>query len=304
MTSSATSRAQTELRQPQYDATVICGRYTEIRLTQLVAALRTIAPSSVIGDWMGPFRTPPTDDLGTDMISVDGISLTLLNVDKPLPPPFFDTGPIPNHLMPNPLRQLRNHRAHVSVMPAQRPENGDAALAIVRAVSILTWAVAVVTRAEAIKWTDSNNFAPVSLLQNCAPRLLPAGGLAVPVWIRIFAGRAHGERKVIVGTYGLWPFGLPEIEYAPTDLSVDYLIPHAYMMCDHIFRTLNALKDNDTIDVDGVNVFKIEALERGFFGPTRALRLSRAAASKSFDAAAYGATPMEGPWRKPWPAKN
>jgi Domain of unknown function (DUF4261) len=297
MTSSATSRPQTAAREPQYSSTVICGRYSEIRLTQLVAALRTIAPSSVMGDWLGPFRSPPTDALGTDMISVDGISLTLLNVDKALPPQFFDTGPIPNHLMPNPLRQLRNHQAHISVMPAQRPKDGPTAVATARAVTLLAWAVAVVTRAEAVHWTDSNNFAPVSLLQNCAPRLLPAGGIAVPLWIRILAGRAHGQMKIIAGSYGLWAFGLPEIEYAPTDLSIDYLVPHAYMVCDHIFRTDNALKHDDTIDVDGVNVFAIESLERGFFGPTRALRLSWFAASKSFDPSAHGLTPMVGPFR-------
>ena len=45
-------------------------------------------------------------------------------------------------------------------------------------------------------------------------------------------------------------------------------------------------------------------LERGFFGPTRALRLSRLAASKSFDATANGLTARDGPWRKPWSAKN
>lgn len=129
MTSSARSQSPADAREPQYSAIVICGRYTEIRLTQLFAALRSIAPSSVMGDWMGPFRAAPTDDLGTDMISIDGISLTLLNVDKALPPPFFDTGPIPNQLMPNPWQQLRNHRAHVSVMPAQRPQDGPTALA-------------------------------------------------------------------------------------------------------------------------------------------------------------------------------
>jgi Domain of unknown function (DUF4261) len=274
---------------------VICGQYTEIKLTQLIAALRTIAPSSVMGDWLGPFRTAPTDALGTDMISIDGISLTLLNVDKPLPPPFFDTGPIPNHLMPNPLQQLRNHRAHVSVMPAQLPQDGPTAVATARAVTLLAWAAAVVTRAEAINWTDSNNFAPVSLLQGCAPRLLPAGGIAVPLWIRILAGRAHGQKKIIAGSYGLWAFGLTDIEYAPTDLPMHYLAPHAYMVCDHIFRTDKVLKYDDTIDVDGVNVFRIEALERGFFGGARALRLSWFAASKSFDPLAHGLTPMVAP---------
>jgi hypothetical protein len=274
MASSATSQPQTTALKPQYSATVICGRYTEIRLTQLIAALRTIAPSSVMGDWSEPFRAPPTDTLGTDVISIDGISLTLLNVDKPLPSPFFDTGPIPNHLMPSPLPQLRNHRAHVSVMPAGRPEGRVASIATARAVTLLTWAVAIVTQAEAFKWTDANNLAPVSLLQKCAAKLLPAGGMAVPVWARILAGRAHGQQKIIAGSYGLWVFGLPEIEYAPTDLSINYLVPHAYMVCDYLLRSDKAVGQNDTIDVDGENVFGVETLNHGFFGKTPALRLS------------------------------
>jgi hypothetical protein len=55
----------------KHSAVVICGRYAEITLTQLVAALRTIAPSSIIGDWPGPFKSPPTDALGVNMISID-----------------------------------------------------------------------------------------------------------------------------------------------------------------------------------------------------------------------------------------
>jgi hypothetical protein len=283
MASSATSQSQTAAQKPQYSATVICGRYTEIKLTELIAALRTIAPSSVMGNWVGPFKTLPSDDLGTNMIGIDGISLTLLNVDKPLPPSFFNTGAIPNHLMPNPGQQLRNHRAHVSVMPAQRPQDGPTALAVARAVTLLTLAVAIVTRAPAIKWIDSNNFVPLALLQGCAAMLSPPHGTAVPLWIRILAGRAHGEQKVIAGSHGVWAFGLPEIEYAPTDLPMQYLVPHAYSICVHLFRSDYAVKPEDTIDADGKNVFKVEAIEHGFFGKAPALRLSWLAASKSFN---------------------
>jgi hypothetical protein len=43
------------------------------------------------------------------------------------------------------------------------------------------------------------------------------------------------------------------------------------------------VKHDDTIDADGKNVFKVEAIEQGFFGKTPALRLSWLAASKSFN---------------------
>jgi hypothetical protein len=82
---------------------------------------------------------------------------------------------------------------------------------------------------------------------------------------------------------GLWAFGLPEIEYAPTNLPMHYLLPHAYSVCYHMFRSDYDVKGNDTIDADGKdgkNVFKIEAIPQGFFGKTPALRLSWLAPSE------------------------
>jgi Domain of unknown function (DUF4261) len=273
MASPARAPSPATARVPQFSAVVVCGRYTEIKLTQLIAALRTIAPASVIGDWAGPFKTPPTDALGTDMLSVDGISLTLLNVNVPLPAAFFDPGPIPNQLMPDAAARLRNHQAHVLVMPAAKPVGRAAAIAAARAVTLLTWAVAVVAQAEAVKWADANNVVPVGLLQAYADKLLPAGGMAVPVWTRILAGRAHGQQKIMAGSYGLWAFGLPEIEYAPTDLPIQYLIPHAYMVCDMLLRSNRPVNNNETIDVDGENAFQVETLKQGFFVQGPALRL-------------------------------
>jgi hypothetical protein len=279
MTTSAASRSQAAALKPQFGATVICDRRTAIRLTQLIAALRTIAPSSAMGDWQGPFTTRPSDAYGTGMLSIDGVPLILLEINAPLPPPFFNTGAIPNHLMPDPLRELRHHRAHVFVMPAREPQGRVAEIATARAVTLLAWAVALVTGAEAFKWTDANNFAPVALLQDCAPDLSRAGGMAMPAWVRILAGRAHGQ-QVIAGSYGLWAFGLPEIEYAPTDLPMHYLVPHAYAVCAFLLRPkkpvrLHEVRPDDIIDVDGQNAFKVETLAHGSFGKAPALRLSR-----------------------------
>ncbi|MGA7804398.1 MAG: hypothetical protein WCB02_07190 [Bradyrhizobium sp.] len=214
------------------------------------------------------------------MISIDGVPLSLLEIGAPLPAPFFNTGAIPNHLMPDPWQELRDHRAHVFVMPAQEPDGRVAAVATARAVTLLGWAIALVTGAEAIKWTDANNFVPVSRLQDCAPELVPARGLAIPAWIRILAARVHGQQKIIAGSYGLWAFGLPEIEYAPTDLPMHYLVPHAYAVCAFLLRQKKSVRSDegrhpDAIDVDGVNAFAVETLAHGSFGKTPALRLTR-----------------------------
>jgi hypothetical protein len=94
----------------------------------------------------------------------------------------------------------------------------------------------------------------------------------VPVWVRFLAGRMHGQ--LMAGSYGLWAFDLPEIEYAPTDLPIHFLIPHTFMTSDFPLRSTDPINNGDTIDVDGENVFEVETLERGFFTKGRALRLS------------------------------
>jgi hypothetical protein len=227
------------------------------------------------------------------VLSIDGISLTLLNVDQPLPLAFFITGPARNQLMSNPLPRLRKHRAHVSVAPAQVPPDGQSAVDTARAVTLLSLAAAAVTRAVAIKWTDSNHFSPVSLLQGSAPMLSPAGGNAAAIWIRILSGRTRA-RKIIAGSYGMWAFGLPEIEYAPTDLPMKYLVPHAWSVCDYILRSGVAVKHDDTIDVDRKNVFRVEAIEQGFFAKTRVLQLSWVAESNSFNPSERNAVTLWG----------
>ncbi|MGJ4931620.1 DUF4261 domain-containing protein [Bradyrhizobium sp. HKCCYLS2038] len=276
------SSPQAAAGSPQYSAIVICNRYTEIKLAELVDALRAVAPSSKIGDWIGPFDGRDIEAFGSDMISIDGVQMTLLSLDQPLPPPFFDIGPVPSQLMPNPLQQLRGQRAHVSIVPAALPQNGPSAVATARAVSLLALAVAIVTQAEAVKWIDSNNFVSVALLRGCAARLAVLGGTAVPFWIRIFAGRAHDQQKIIAGSYGLWSFGLDEIEYAPIAMSIEELVPHAWSVCEYVMSSEKAVKDDDTIDVDQKNVFKLDVIANGFFGTGRNLRLSWLAPSKSF----------------------
>ena len=275
MTSEVSPGAQAIVREPTFGATVLYRQHSEIRLTQLFAALQSFAPAVVMGDWKGPFTTPPTDDQGVAMLSVDGIRLSVLNISAPPPSAFFDSGLLPNALLPNAALKLGAHRAHVIVMPAKRPADHAAAIATARAVMLLTWAVAKVTQAEALKWEDANNLAPVTSLSPYVSNMLPADGMMVPAWVRILVGRAHGQQKLMAGTYGLWAFGVPEIEYAPCDLPIDFLVMHAYAICEYLLKANKSMKNGDTIGADDRGgTFRIEALQPGFFTRGPALRLS------------------------------
>ena len=284
MASAVSPGAEAAVREPTFSATVLYRRHTEVRLTELLAALRSIAPEAVMGDWEGPFTTPPMDDQGVEMLSIDGIRLSVLNIGAAPPPGFFDSGLLPNALLPDAAARLGDHRAHAIIMPLTRPTDRAAAIATARKATLVTWAVAQVTQAEAFKWEDSNNLVPATTLLAAASTLLSAGGTAVPVWVRILGGRAHGQQKLMAGSYGLWAFGLPEIEYAPIDLPMDPLVTHAYAVCDYLLKSDKPAKNGDTIGADnGSRPFGIETLQPGFFTRGPALRLSSIEAGSQTD---------------------
>jgi uncharacterized protein DUF4261 len=269
-----TGGAQGTERKPLFSSIVFCNRASDLTLTRLAAALHDIAPSSVLGDWSGPFKEPPADALGTGMLSIDGVSLSALAIAAPVPRQEFDRDLIPSRFPPDVAERLRNHRAHVMVVAPRKPVGRAASIATARAATLLTSAIARVTGAEVFKWADSRNVLPASLLRDGASALLPAGGKAVPAWVRLFIEQdSHG--KTVVGTYGLWAFGLPEIEYAPTDLPVGYLGPHAWGVCGYLLASDKPINNGENIAVEGGDPFRIETLERGRFVALPTLRLTR-----------------------------
>jgi hypothetical protein len=268
------TRTQAPERKPLFSAIVFCSRASDLTLTKLVAALHDIAPASMLGDWSGPFKQPPTDALGTGMLSIDGVALSALALDAPMPHQEFERYPIPPSLSPSAVERMRGHRAHVIIVSPRKPEGRAASIATARAATLLTAAVARVIEAEVFSWADSHHIVPASILPSCAPRLVPAAGTAVPVWVRLLFGR-DPQGKTVIGTYGLWAFGLPEIEYAPTDLPFDYLGAHAFGVCDYLLGSARPVNDGENIAVEGGDPFRIETLERGRFVPLPTLRLTR-----------------------------
>lgn len=291
--------AQPVAREPTFGTRIPYRRHIQISLTDLYATLRAVAPSATLGDWKGPFTALPENELDPQMLSIDGVPLVLMNGAVPLPPAILDPGYLPNAMYPDAANRLRDHQAHAVVLPARRAADRPEWVATARAVTLLTWAIAKVTQAEAFKWEDANNFATVSALEACGPQLLAADGMAIPIWVRILCGRAHGQQKLIAGSYGLWAFGLPEIEFAPTDYPLDYLITRAYAVSWYLLTSNVSVKDGDTIRAsDGSDSFRAERLEHGFFGPAVALRLSILSASGQQTADLPAKAPDPGRWSR------
>lgn len=267
----------TESRKPNFGTTIAYRQFTPVTPGQLYDALAMLAPNSRMGDWTAPFKARPTDDAGTDMLSVDGVPLTMINLDVPLPPKFFEQGRVPNYLIPNANAISEGCHAHATIMPASTPNSPWEACQLSRAVTLLGWACAHVVKANIFKWHAPNNLVPINVLKLYADRLLPFNGDAIPAWVRILAGRVSGQSSdrplIIAGTYGLWTFGRFDVEYAPTNLPMDYLIPHAYSVSKYLMR--NSIKDGDELAFDDVAKFRVGRKTKGFFHEDPVLMLTQ-----------------------------
>lgn len=136
-------------QQPQLTAAIFCTSTPTLTLANLYDSVKSIAPSCTLGDWSGPLHSPLSDDRPLNMLSVDGVRLALLIMDNPLPADALQTGPCPNLLMLDAKQKLANHRAHMLVVPADRPMSREERIATARSVTLLAWAAALAAGAEA-----------------------------------------------------------------------------------------------------------------------------------------------------------
>ncbi len=107
--------------------------------------------------------------------------------------------------------------------------------------------------------------------------LVAAHGLAVPAWFRVLAGhrtQPTGQRLVAVAAYGWWAFDKPEIELAPASEPLEHLIPRVYSVCDYVLGGDRALRQGDTLSLDGVTTWTIAEEQDSSFTNRRIVRLT------------------------------
>ena len=260
-----------------FAAAVVYRSYSPMTLAQLWHSIKRVAPQVEVGDWTGPIVTVPHDDREASTVSIDGVKLAIVNQDMRLPPDFFDPGPIQNFMFPNPEAVLAGQTGHALIIPAEAPQSTAAAVRTARSVSLLILAIAGLKQAQAFKWMDANLLVPMDALHQQSASLVAAHGSAVPAWIRVLAGartQPNGQRRVAVGTYGLWAFDKPEIELAPSNEPLEHLIPRAFAICDYVLGTDRTLSQGDTLSLDGVTTWTIAEVQDSSFTNRRVVRLT------------------------------
>jgi hypothetical protein len=248
MTTSANARV------PMFTAYVIAPRLSEIKLRDVVSTLNKISPNAIVGDWSGPFTSPPAEHQSPGMISIDGIALSLLQIPMPIPAEELDSGPVPYILITEAeTKQAANCSVHILISSPGECKTRDEKVRHAQAITLLAMAVSNLTDAVAIKWADSKNLASRKAIELLVPELQD-GDIAAKLWIRtIWNEQADG---LWASSVGLWAFGLPEIEFSLLKSRSDNLFPLASSLWDYVIRPDVVISDGDTLSL-GENNFLI-----------------------------------------------
>jgi hypothetical protein len=265
-----------ERTKAQFTAALLLEKPVNPSFGQLQAELKRVAPNAVLEGWDGPID--PAEDPGIEMLSLDGVKLSVLVVDTPAPAGVLQSGPFANPLWPNAEKEAARHKAHIVVIGLEDPIDREAAHAKARAVTVVAAALARIVPAIGVTWADGANLVPAAAFLQMTKDIGGAGANAVPFWVRIMLARGEngpdGKPTVKAGTLGLRIFGLRELEYAAAPLDPGFLMQHAYSIAEYLLRSGKRLADGETIGVEGEARFAVSLADAGDFVSSPIARLS------------------------------
>jgi len=260
----------------QFTAALLLEKPVNPSFGQLRAELKRVAPNAVLEGWDGPID--PAEDPGIEMLSLDGVKLSVLVVDTPAPAGVLQSGPFANPLWPNAEKEAARHKAHIVVVGLEDPIDREAAHAKARAVTVTAAALARIVPAIGVTWVDGANLVPSAAFLQMTKDIGGAGANAVPFWVRIMLARGEnapdGKPTVKAGTLGLRIFGLRELEYAAAPLDPGFIMQHAYSIAEYLLRSGKRLADGETIGVEGEARFAVSLADAGDFVSSPIARLS------------------------------
>lgn len=257
---------QRDLPSITFNAVAVGRRYVDFKLTQLITAVKAIAPDAIMGDWEGPFTGVPSDALGIQALSLNGVKMTVFNVDRGLPPNVFDTGRITNHLMPDAPQRLSENSAHAMIMPIIEHKALAGAIATARATTLMARAVTSLMQPDAVHWIDAHNVVPIAAFNSFTQRIHDPRSIPVELWVRFMCGSvtdpATRAKGLVAGTYGLWAFGLAEFDFLPSALPFETLLGNAYSLAHYLLTSGATFDVGDTLGAPGHQQFKVLSKER------------------------------------------
>ncbi len=272
------------IAKPIFSSLLSYETFQEVSLWEVSAALDVLAPKSIVSDWSGALaKTIPNAPI-CHMVSIDGVAMAIANMNAPVPSVVFEDGHLINAIAPKNIRQVATNSAHLAIILAQDPTSIKQSVQQASAISKATLALAKILRTNVVKWIDANNTIDVAMLERFVAKDLVANDEPIPFLVRLLLlqeeGRPDLPPKTLLGTLGLWAFGLPEIEFAASETPPARLATLAFEATRRCLASDPSMKSGSTVQLFD-QAFNIENKEKGTFEGKAVVYLSRHLGSDS-----------------------
>lgn len=216
---------------------------------------------------------------GGILLDIDGVLITVLLIDQPLPPDAYAQALALDRVWPEAKTALAQHRAHAIVATLSPVTTHAQALTGAAYVTFVTAALMDLGPATAVIWTNGDALSQVSTFQRSADALVNRE-LPVLAWmsLAILQGPPSRLRKPTVATYttGLAPFIGREIEFEPTTWPATEVAQRVLGTAQYLMGRGLVIKDGDTLGVDASEKIRARYLDQGQRPGVPVLRLAAA----------------------------
>ncbi len=216
------------------------------------------------------------------MLVIDDVVMTVMYVDRSLPPGTLDGAIAANRVWKEARQRLAAHRAHAIVGLLQGGNGLEAVRNAACFVTAVAAALSSLMPTIGVYWASGETVNDAALFRQRA-EAIARGTLPLDIWVQLLwldgPRTPEGQRKFAVITTGLMPFVGREIEFQPAarpPLEVGQRVAGAI---SYLLQHGPVLKDGDTVGVSQTERIRVRHRDRGqrTGGPIYALTLEQVA---------------------------
>lgn len=223
-----------------------------------------------------PVSAQPDQTGGALLIDMGGVLVTVMSIDRPMPPDAYHRGLELNHRWEDAPAAMQAHKAHFIVATLSEVDGYNEALNGTICVSLVAAALAESSDSVGVMWSTGQALTEAGLFVS------EIEGLKTPeipalVWVSLDVYRgeptSNGEPTFTMYTTGLRPFVGRELEFAPTVASPNELATRMIGTSQYLIQNGLVLADGDTLGVSEQERIRARYMDPGARPGIPAIRL-------------------------------
>lgn len=191
--------------------------------------------------------------------------LTVIPVDRPMPPDAMDFAAGRTLFWPKAKEELARHQGHVIVAKMLSSLGNKGGLEQARDVSMACAAISAIVPAIGVYWSAAEMVWPASVFREATEELMK-GRVPIEAWLHLGFMRVRGDNRadaIACITTGLQPFIGREIEVMPTTLQPAQVAERLYGLGRYLIDKGQILKDGETVGISQTEKFRVALAPRG-----------------------------------------